>query len=179
MPRTKTISSGVALTVVFALTMSAGWAMQKGKPEKGKAKVELPAAVAKAVKDNRPNAMIDKLEVEKEDGVTLYDIEFKAGKGEIEVAEDGSVIDIATIVKSRDVPKAALAAIHKGAVGATIKQLEKSEVRAEVKDGKVVKFASPKYIYEAELAKGNKRAEIQVAPDGQVIEAPNWKTPAK
>ena len=42
------------------------------------------------------------------DGITVYDIEFKGGQGEIAVAEDGSVIDRETIVSIRDVPAAAL-----------------------------------------------------------------------
>ncbi len=169
MPGTRNMSVTISVASVLALTISTGWAQQE------KVKRELPAAVAKAVKDNRPNAEIDTLTVEKEDGVSLYDIEFQKGKGEIEVAEDGSVIDIATIVNLKDVPAAALAAIRKGAAGGSIKQVEKSEVRAEVKHGRVVKLASPRYIYEAELVKGNQKAEIQVAPDGQVIEAPKWK----
>jgi uncharacterized membrane protein YkoI len=73
---------------------------EKGeKEEKGeeaeeqakKAKVELPAAIAKAVNENVPGAEIDIVEVEKEGGISLYDIEFKAGKGEIEVAEFSGV----------------------------------------------------------------------------------------
>lgn len=175
---TKIVWPGFRAILVLALTMSAGWITQEGRAQTKKAKVELPAAVAKAIKDNRPNASIDKLEVEKEAGINLYDIEFKAGQGEIEVAEDGTVMDIATIVKMKDLPKAALAAIRKGAAGAKITQLEKSEVRAEIKEGKINKLGAPKYVYEAELAKGNQRAEIQVTPDGEVIEAPKWKTRA-
>jgi hypothetical protein len=143
-------------------------------------KPELPAAVAKAVKDNVPNAEIEKLEVEEEAGIKLYDIEFKAGKGEIEVAEDGTVMDVATIVQMKDIPKPAAGAIQKAADGAkaTIKQLEKSEIRAEIQKqgnkGKIVKLAAPKYVYEAELVKGNQAGEIQVAPDGKVVEALKW-----
>ena len=155
---------------VLALTMSVAGAMQKGKT-----RLELPAAVVKAIEQNRPGAAISKLEVAKEGGVTLYDIEFKEGKGEIEVAEDGSVIDIATIVKIEDIPRAAAAAIQRVAAGAIIKQVEKSEVRAEAKNGKVIKLASPRCVYQAELVKDRQTVEIQVAPDGQVIEEPKWK----
>ena len=45
------------------------------------------------------------MDVEKEAGIALYDLEFKAGRGEIEVAEDGTVMDIATIVALKDIPK--------------------------------------------------------------------------
>jgi len=164
--------------LALALTASLGWAIEQGKSEGKDAKVKLPAAVAKAIKDNRPDAEIDKIEVEKEAGIALYDIEFKTGKGEIEVAEDGTVMDIATIIEMKDIPKAAADVIQKAAQGAKIKQLEKSEVRAEIQKegekGKIVKLASPKYVYEAELVKGKQTGEIQVAPDGKIVEALKW-----
>jgi hypothetical protein len=170
----------LSLVVVLALTLavSTGWAGQERQERARKANVELPAAVAQAVKANVPNAEIATAEVEKEAGINLYDIEFKAGKGEIEVAEDGTVMDVATIIAMKDLPKAAGEAILKAAPGATIKQLEKSEVRAEIKKegemGKIVKLATPRYVYEAELVKGEHRGEIQVAADGKVIEALKW-----
>jgi hypothetical protein len=153
-------------------------AAEKGQEQAKKAKVELPAAVEKAVKDNVPGAEIEIMTVEKEAGIALYDIEFKAGKGEIEVAEDGTVMDVATIIAMKDVPKAAADAIQKAAEGGTIKQLERSEVRAEIKKegekGTIVKLASPKYVYEAEIVKGNQTGEIQVDPDGKIVEALKW-----
>ena len=119
--------------VVLALVLTAFpvWAGQKSEEPGIKGKVELPPAVAKAVKDNVPNAQIESISVDKEAGITLYDIEFKAGRGEIEVAEDGTVMDVATILELKDIPKLAAEAIHKVAAGATITQVEKSEVRAE------------------------------------------------
>ena len=166
------------VVLALALMASAGWAKQEGQEQGKKAKVELPAAVVKAIKDNVPDAEIATAELEREAGINLYDIEFKADRGEIEVAEDGTVMDIATIVAMKDIPQAAAEAIQKAAPGATIKQLERSEVRAEIKKegekGTIVKFDSPKYVYEAELVKGERRGEVQVAPDGKVIEGPKW-----
>ncbi len=157
---------GLLIGLALALTAAA------------QAKVELPPAVAQAVKLNCPSAEIKSVDVEKEAGITLYDIEFKARGGEIEVAEDGTVMDIATITAMKDIPKAAAVAIRKAAPGTIIKHLEKSEVRAEIKKegekGTIVKLASPKYVYEAELKKGEQRGEIQVAPDGTVVEGPKW-----
>lgn len=141
-------------------------------------KVELPAAVTKAVKDNVPGAEIEILTVEKEGGISLYDIEFKAGMGEIEVAEDGTVIDVSSTIDMRDVPRAAAEAIQKAVEGGTIKQIEKSEVRAEIKmdgeTGTIVRLEAPKYVYEAEFTKDGRAAEVQVAPDGTVVEASKW-----
>jgi uncharacterized membrane protein YkoI len=165
-------------TLSLALMVSTAWAGEQGSEQGEEAKAELPPAVAKAVKDNRPNADIDKLTIEKKAGIALYDIEFKAGQGEIEVAEDGTVLDIATIVEMEDVPKAAAEAIQKAAAGAKITRLEKSEVRAEFKEqagkGKIVKLGSPRYVFEAQLVKGNQEGEVVVAADGKVIEAVKW-----
>jgi len=119
------------LVVVLAVTGPSAWGSGNGQEPEKKGKVELPPVVAKAVKDNVPNAQIESITVDKEAGITLYDIEFKAGRGEIEVAEDGTVMDVATILELKDIPKLAAEAIHKVAAGATITQVEKSEVRAE------------------------------------------------
>lgn len=172
---------------IAVLTMTALLcrAEAQGKKQEKQAKIELPSAVNKAVRDNVPNAEIDKLDVEEEAGIKLYDIEFKAAKGEIEVAEDGTVMDIATIIQMKDVPKPAAGAIQRAVEGAKarIKQLEKSEIRAEIqtegKKGKIVKLATPKYVYEAELVRGNQTGEIQVAPDGKVVEALKWGAESK
>src|SRR5215510_3018262 len=100
---------------------------------KGKAKSpQLPAAVTQAIHANKPGAEIAQVEIEKNNGVSVYDIEFKDGKGEIEVAEDGTVIDVTDIVTMKDVPDAAAGAIKTAAKGKPIKQLERAEVRAEV-----------------------------------------------
>jgi hypothetical protein len=118
--------------------------------------------------------------MEEESGIKLYDIEFKAGKGEIEVAEDGTVMDVASIIQMKDIPKVAADVIQKAAADAKAKinQLEKSEVRAEIQTeagkGKIVKLAAVKYVYEAELVKGKEAGEIQVSPDGKIVEALKW-----
>ena len=145
---TRPVTIGVAAVLVAAVA-TAQSAKQEAPP--------LPAAVRQAVQVNKPDAQIDKLEIEKESGINLYDIEFKAGQGEIEVAEDG--------------PEAATAAIRTAAKGQAIKQFERSEVRAEiVKDGstgRISKLSTPKYVYEAELTEG----EVEVTPHGKVIKA--------
>jgi hypothetical protein len=162
----------VVFTLACGATESGAGAMAQGSTRHATPNVDLPAAVTKAIEDNRPGAEIDKLDVEKEGGITFYDIEFKARQGEMDVAEDGTVLDIATIIEMKDVPEAAAAAIRKAARGASIKQLERSEVRAEIeKDGdrsRISRLASPKYVYEAELERG----EVEVTADGQVIKGP-------
>jgi hypothetical protein len=157
----------VATAVAFA-TPAIGTAQQKTPNPNRKT---LPAAITKAIEDNRPGAEIDKLDVEKEHGLSFYDIEFKAGKGEMDVAEDGTVLNIATIIEMKDVPEAAAAAIRTAGKGRPIKQLERSEVRAEIVNvggkARISKLATPRYVYEAEFSNG----EVEVTPEGKVIKA--------
>ena len=161
----------------LALTLSTGCVKQEGIEQEEKEGAELPAAVLKAVKADFPNAQIDKVEIVEEAGITLYDIEFKADQGEIEVALDGTVLDVATVITMEDLPKTAAEAIQKAAEGTTNKRIEKSEVRSEIKEedgkGKIVKLDSPRYVYEAELVKGDQTGEIEVDADGKVIEELN------
>lgn len=141
-------------------------------------KEKIPPAVARAVEANRPGAEIEKLTIETEAGIRFYDFEFKAGRGEMDVAEDGTVLDVATIVDMKDLPPAAAAAIRQAATGARITQLSRSEIRSEIKvekrKGRLVKLAAPRTVYEAEFEKGGRRGEVQVAPDGAVVEAVKW-----
>ena len=178
MKHTKRIFLGLAVVLAFVLTMWTGCAKEEGTEPEKEAEKELPAAVAKAVKANFPDAQIDKVEVGEEAGITLYDIEFLGDQGEIEVTLDGTVLDVATIIKMEDFPKAAADVILKAAEGATILRLEKSEVRAEIKEegekGKVVILDSPRYVYEAELKKDDQTGEIEVDAEGKIIEPLKW-----
>ena len=175
MKRAETTWRGFRVAMVLALA-TVGWGMQESPAKETKVKAaELPAAVAEAIRSNCPGCVIDKATREIEHGVTVYDIEFKRGQGEMDVAEDGSVIDHETVSETKEVPAAALEAIRRGADGGKVKQIARDEIRAEVKEGKVIKLEIPKYVYEADLVLGDKVAEIQVDADGQVIEAPKWK----
>jgi uncharacterized membrane protein YkoI len=180
MRRFPSVLTGLIIVLpLFALSGFPRQARQEGRVPAEQAEAKLPPAVLQAIEANCPGAVIDKMEVEKEGGIVLYDIEFKARRGEIEVAEDGTVMDVATIVDLKDVPGLAADAIRRAAIGATITQVEKSEVRAEIKTeggrGRIIKVVPPKYVYEAELAKGELKGEVQVGPDGKIVEGPKWR----
>ena len=164
---------GLVFPMAFAISISQ--AMQQGTKEEKLKPSELPPAVVQAIKTNCAGCSIDKATREIENGVRIYDIEFKRGQGEIAVAEEGSVIDRETVVSLQDVPAAALVVIQKGASGGKIKQVARGEIHADLKEGQVVKLATPRYVYEAELVKGDQVAEIEVTPEGQIIEAPRWR----
>jgi len=136
-------------------------------------KPKLPAPVAEAVKSECPNCTIAKSTREKENGIVVYDLEFRNGQGEMDVAADGTIIERETAVPTSRIPAPALEAILNA--GGSLLQVEADEVRAEIKDGSVVKLDPPKIRYEADLVTGNKTAELVVTPEGQVIEGPKWK----
>jgi hypothetical protein len=153
---------------------------EKEEPETTEKEVELPAAVSAVVEAYFPDAKIDFVEVVEEYGFTLYDIEFKEDRGEIEVTEDGNIIDVVTILKIEDLPEAAAQAIQAATEGMSILRLEKSEIHSEFKkEGDkniLVKLDIHKFVYEAELTKDDKRGEITVDADGNVVEPLKWDT---
>jgi len=136
---------------------------------------QLPAAVKHALKTNCPTCKVDKAAREVENGVTIYDFEFKDGKGEMDITADGLVVSRETVVHEKDVEAPAIAAIRQAAAGGRIAQILKEEVIADLLDGKVIKLDTPKYFYEAELVKAGEVAEIKVTPSGQVAETPVWR----
>ena len=181
---------GVVVLLALGLVMSTGCAKKEGEeqveepaaeePQAAEPEVELPAAVVEAIEANVPGAEIDFVEVAEEAGITLYDIEFKSDRGEIEVAVDGTVLDVVTIITMEELPEAAAKAIQDAVEGATILRLERSEIRSEIKKegemGTLVKLDTPRYVYEAELEKDGQTGEIEVDADGNITEPLKWNT---
>ena len=160
----------------------------EGKAEaKEEAKVELPSAAAEAIKAAFPDAKIEEVEVEEEEGVTLYEVELEQGdvEMEVEVAPDGTIVEIETEIAQKDAPEAALQAIQAAAPDAEIEEVEKIEIRAETKKAEgdkpaqLVKLDKAKIVYEAELKKDGKEGEITVAADGKVVEPLEWEEKEK
>src|SRR5256885_695495 len=97
MKRSESMWTGFGVAVAVALA-TVGWGIQERPAKETKVKAaQLPAAVAEAIRSNCPGCVIDKSTREVEHGVTVYDIEFKPGQGEMDVAQDGSVIDRETL----------------------------------------------------------------------------------
>lgn len=136
-----------------------------------KPKVELPAAVARAFKEAFPQGEIQKLDVDEENGVTVYDFEFKNGalEQETDIAADGTVLEVTLVVDAKAVPAAAMRAIKKAAVSARIIHIEKIDIRYETKEGKALKLARPVTHFAAEIARGGKTSEIVVTAEGAPV----------
>jgi uncharacterized membrane protein YkoI len=137
---------------------------------------KLPAAVKNTFRARFPAAKIEKLDVEEENGVTVYDLEFQDGtvEKEADITAEGTLLEVTVVIDEKDVPEAAMKPIRKAAEGAKMKRIERIEIRCEVKNGKTNTLPKAVTHYAVELSKGNNTAEIVVAPDGKVIEPANW-----
>ncbi len=179
------------MVLIISIFLIFDWGCQS-KDEKGMTRSEKQAGVVQAIPELPPavigainrffaEAEIDIVETEKINGITLYDIEFKENRGEIEVAEDGTVIDITTVITWQELPSAVAETIKKvlDETGAIAVRLEKAEVQAEVKEesGKkvIVRITPPIFLYEAELSRDNQRGEITVNQEGKIVEGPKWE----
>jgi uncharacterized membrane protein YkoI len=134
--------------------------------------VKLPDPVAKTFQARFPNAQITKLEAEEENGVAVYDIEFKDGTlaKETDITAAGTMLEFTVVIPAQEVPAAAMKAVRAAAKGAKIGQIERVEISYETKDGKAVKLDKSVVHYEVEITKRGKTSEIVVAPDGSVVE---------
>jgi len=137
---------------------------------------KLPASAKKTFKKTFPKGEITKLDVDEENGVTVYDIEFMEGAIEMEtdITADGTMLEFTVVVDAKAVPTAAMKAVRKAAEKATIKRIERVEIGYETKDGKAIKLPKPVTRYAVEIAKGDQTTEVVVAPDGTVVEPAKW-----
>lgn len=143
---------------------------------------KLPAAVAKTFEAAFPNATIEKLTEEPENGVMVYDFEFRMGdrQKETDIAADGTMMESTLVVVAADIPGPAMKAMLKAARGAKLGRLEWIESRYEPEGGKVVLLPAPVIKYAAEMTRKNQTAEVIVTATGSVVESPIWvaATPA-
>ena len=156
--------------LAFALSPVAGLAQEKDLEAK------LPAPVKKTFRDKFPRAQIEKLDVEEEGGVTVYDLEFRDGttEKETDITADGTMLEFTVVIEAKDVPEAAMKPIRKAADGATMKRIERIKISYKTKDGKAIKLPKPVTHYAVEMSKGTRNTEIVVASNGEVIEPARW-----
>jgi len=132
--------------------------------------------VAKTFKATFPNAEIIKVDVDAEDGVAVYDLEFKDGatEKETDITADGTMLEFTIVVDAEDVPAAAMKTVRQAAEGAVTRRIEYIEISYETKNGRVVKLPKSVIHYAVEIARGDKTTEIVVNPDGTVVEPARW-----
>ena len=119
---------------------------------------KIPPAAAEALKKAAGSATIEKVSVEKEGKVTLYEVDLvETGKPnrEVSVTADGKIQLEEEAVPLEKVPEAARKAIEAGAKGATIERVNK------------IKRAGGEVTYEPLYVLKGKKTEVEFFEDGK------------
>jgi len=137
---------------------------------------KLPDPVAATFEARFPKAEIEKIDVTEENGVMVYDIEFRDGKleRETDIAADGTLMEFTDVIPLKAIPAAPLKAIRQAARGAKLGRLERIEMSYETREGKVVKLPEVVTRFAAEMSRKGQHAEVIVGVDGTVVEHPEW-----
>ena len=120
---------------------------------------KIPPAAAEALKKAAGTATIEKVSIEKEGKVTLYEVDLvETGKPnrEVSVTADGKIQLEEEAVLLEKVPEAARKAIEAGAKGATIERINK------------IKRAGGGVTYEPLYVLKGKKTEVEYLEDGKV-----------
>ena len=144
--------------------------------ERSKENIQLPEPVGKAFKAAFPKAEVTKLDVEKENGVTVYDFEFRDGGSErgTDIAANGTVLEVTLVIDATRLPPAAMHIIRRAAKGVPMKRIEKVKVIYKTEAGKITKLPKPKTHYAVEMTRGNQECEVVMAADGRLLEPMKW-----
>jgi hypothetical protein len=125
---------------------------------------QAPKAVQDAIKARFPGAEVTSVEKETEDGKVVYDVELKhqGRKYEMDIQEDGTVIEIEKEIALKDVPEAVTKAVEAKFPKAKIKEvMEVNKVKG--KDEK------PEH-YEVTIETADKKTEeVIVSLDGKSV----------
>ena len=134
----------------------------------------LPAAARQSAEKVFPGAQIQKVKMEEENGLQLYEVKLsqKGAKAEVTVAADGTVVETETSMAPDQLPKVVRDAVAQAAPGAKTVKAKREEVLA---DSKLAKLANPKVSFEIEVAKDGKEGELTVSADGVVTEPLKWE----
>ena len=119
---------------------------------------KIPPAAAEALKKAAGTAKIDKVSIEKDGKVTIYEVDLvEAGKPnrEVSVTADGKINAEEETVPLDKVPDAARKAIEAGAKGAKIERVNR------------IKRAGGELTYEALYVNKGKKTEVEYLEDGK------------
>jgi hypothetical protein len=134
---------------------------------------KVPEKIAATVKDRFPEGELKSVEKENEDGKVMFDVELtaKGRKYEMDVKEDGRIVEIEKEVAAKDFPDACAKAVAAKYPQATIKEI----MEVNKVDGKT---ETPIH-YEVVLdTPGKKSFEAIVALDGKSVEEEKEEAPA-
>jgi uncharacterized membrane protein YkoI len=166
-------SSRLAASAMAGLFLLVAAARADEKEKEKPRKITLdqaPKAVQDAIKDRFPGGKVTSIEKETEDGKVVFDVELthKGRKYEMDIQEDGTVIEVEKEIKARDLPRAVARGIEAKYPKSTLKEV--MEVY-KVKNNKE-KLAG--YEVTLETAK-TKKVEVKVSLDGKTVKAEGEK----
>jgi len=156
----------IMITVTAAALVVGGCSMMKGKEDKsGETKIaasDLPAAVKQAMDTRLPGATVRSAVKENEAGNVVYDLEMTQNgrKFEMDVKEDGTVMEVEKEVKTADLPAAVAQGVKTNFPSATVTEameVDKVSGNQETLDH-----------YEVTLS-GAKEKEVNFSADGKVM----------
>ena len=114
---------------------------------------------------------------EREETNKLYEIKLKQRdrKMNVVVSASGVIMAVSTKARLKSLPRALAESIRKKADGTRSARLERVEVRAVEKSGKIVTLLVPRIVYKSVLLKVM-QAQMTVAEDGTMVDRPKWRT---
>jgi uncharacterized membrane protein YkoI len=154
---------GVSAAAGLVLLAAVAGADEKEKPKKVPLD-KVPKAVLNAVKARFPGARLTSVEKETVDGKVLYDIELthKGRKYEMDVHEDGTVVEVEKQVDPKDLPEAVTKALKDKYPKAAIKEvMEVNKVKG--------KKETPDHYEVILVTKDKKEREVTVSLDGKTV----------
>jgi len=154
---------GVAILGI-TVALLAGCSHQKHEEGMKISPSEIPAAVMNSAKARLPGAEVTSAEKESPHGAVVYDLELKQGgrKYEMDVKEDGTIMEIEKQVQSSDVPAAVLSNVKAKYPNATIKEI--------MEVNKVSGKQETPIHYEVTVMDGGKERELVVSLDGSKVQ---------
>ena len=157
------IFSGLGVSAMFGLVLMAATARSGGEKAEKITQDKLPKKVLDAVKSWFPEPEFSSITKETTDGKVVYDLEFKykGRKYEMDIKEDGTVLEIEKEVALKDLPEAAAKALKAKHAKATIKDV----MEVNLVTGKNLKLDH----YEVVLEMDGKTFEVTVTPDGKEV----------
>jgi hypothetical protein len=133
--------------------------------EKDEKECSLTAAIQAAVKAIFPNGVIEKCKIEEESvKVTEAALKDNGKEAEVKLADDGTVVEVDATVDMNSLPAAVAQTIK--AQNAEVKEIDKNIEYAQLK---FVKLDTPKTYYEVDINKDGKKIEMEIAPDGTIL----------
>jgi uncharacterized membrane protein YkoI len=125
---------------------------------------KVPQKIMDTIKTRFPGADVSSVEKENEGGKVVYDVELKhkGRKYEMDIEENGTIIEIEKEVAAKDLPKAALKTLQAKYPNATIKEImevNKVKGKQEIPDH-----------YEVNIVTADmKKLEVEISLDGKTI----------